>query len=102
MGWGQDQVKLDRANVALRKAEAAAAGQDYPTAVERYTDVLAALPAGRSAEARSIRLEKAKAQMLAKQLPEAHADLKALSDEFAADPGTLVVPRAGEMLFRLR
>jgi hypothetical protein len=47
---------------------------------------MAALPEGRSGEARKIRLEKAKAQMLRKQLPEANADLKLLVDELAADP----------------
>ncbi len=86
MGPGQDQVKLDAAAAQVRAAETAAADQDYPTAVDRYDDALKALPAGRTAEARKIRLEKAKAQMLARKLPEAHADLKALVDELAADP----------------
>jgi len=85
-GAGQDYVKLDEASKLLRAAEAAAAGQDYATAVEKYNEALAALPAGRTAEGRKIRLERAKAQMLAKQLPDANADLKTLVDELAADP----------------
>ena len=86
MGPGQDQQMLDAAADHVRAAEKAAADQDYPAAVDRYEEALKALPAGRTAEARKIRLEKAKAQMLAKKLPDAHADLKALVDELSADP----------------
>lgn len=85
-GAGQDYVMLDGASRQLRAAEARAAEEDYAAAVEKYNAALAALPPGRTAEARKIRLEKAKAQMLAKQLPDAHADLKTLVDELAADP----------------
>ncbi len=48
------------------------------------------LPPGHTAEAQCIRVERAKADMLAHRLPEAHAELQALSDELerdaAADP----------------
>ncbi|HET6574066.1 MAG TPA: hypothetical protein VFG68_10720 [Fimbriiglobus sp.] len=86
MGPGQDKLKLDAAAASIRAAEQAAKDNDYPAAVEQYDEALKALPAGRTAEARKVRLEKAKAQMLAKKLPEAHADLKALVDELSADP----------------
>ena len=86
LGAGQDYVKLDEASKLLRAAEQAAAEEDYAAAVEKYNEALAALPPGRTAETRKIRLERAKAQMLAKQLPDAHADLKTLVDELAADP----------------
>jgi hypothetical protein len=86
MGPGQDQRKLDAAAAHIRAAETAAKDNDYAAAVAEYDEALKALPAGRAAEARQLRLEKAKAQMLAKQLPEAHADLKALVDELAGDP----------------
>lgn len=86
MGPGQDQQKLDDVAVQVKAAEAAAAAEDYATAADRYADAIEALPAGRTAEARKLRLEKAKAQMLAKQLPEANKDLKALVDELEADP----------------
>lgn len=91
-GWvyhlsaGQDQKALDNASRFVTAAEAAAAAKDYALAVEKYDEALKALPAGRTAEARKLRLEKAKAQMLAKQLPEANADLRGLVDELAADP----------------
>src|SRR5579885_2801474 len=86
MGAGQERRKLDEVDRWVHAAEAAAAEKDYVAAVEKYDEALKALPAGRAAEGRAIRLEKAKAQMLAKQLPEAHGDLKALVDELAADP----------------
>jgi len=83
---GPRQEKLDAVARLIKEAEAAAADQDYVNAVDRYDEALKLLPEDRKAEARKVRLEKAKAQMLAKQLPEAHADLKALVDELATDP----------------
>jgi hypothetical protein len=86
MGPGQDQKALDDAARHLAAAESAVAEQRYAAAVTAYDEALRVLPAGRTADARKLRLEKAKAQMLARQLPEAHADLKGLVDEIAADP----------------
>jgi hypothetical protein len=86
LGPGQEQKALDETARHLRDAEKLAAGQQYAAAVGAYADALKALPEGRTAEARKIRLERAKAQMLAKQLPEAHGDLRGLVDELAADP----------------
>jgi hypothetical protein len=85
-GPGVDGRKLDAAAAHVRAAEAAAAESDFASAVEKYDEALKALPEGRTAEARKIRLERAKAQMLARQLPDAHSDLRALVDELAADP----------------
>ena len=98
MGPGQDQEKLDTSATHIRAAEKAAANEDYPAAVDQYDEALKALPEGRTAEARKIRLERAKAQMLAKQLPDAHADLRSLVDELtgdqAADPKLLADARS--------
>ena len=85
VGPGVERQKVDTAAAHLRAAEAAALAGDYALAVERYNDALTALPEGRAAESRKIRLERAKAQMLSKQLPDAHADLTGLVDELAAD-----------------
>jgi hypothetical protein len=85
VGPGVERQKLDTVSLHLRSAEAAAATGDYALAVDRYNDALKALPEGRTAEGRKIRLERAKAQMLARQLPDAHADLTTLVDELAAD-----------------
>ena len=86
LGPGQEQKALDETARHLRDAERLAADQQYASAVGAYADALKALPEGRTAEARKIRLERAKAQMLAKQLPEALGDLRGLVDELAADP----------------
>ena len=80
-----ERQKVDTAAAHLRAAEAAALAGDYALAVERYNDALTALPEGRTTESRKIRLERAKAQMLSKQLPDAHTDLTGLVDELAAD-----------------
>lgn len=83
---GPSREKVDTAAARVKEAEAAAADKNYADAVAKYEAALAALPGERKAEGRTIRLEKAKAQMLAKQLPDAHADLKGLVEELAADP----------------
>ena len=85
-GPGQDQMALDKAAAHVKAAEAAVADEDYLTAVEEYDLALAALPAGRTAESRKLRLEKAKAQMQGRQLEPAYNDLNALADELADDP----------------
>lgn len=85
-GPGVDQQKLDKVARHLAAADAAVAAEDYDTAIARYDEALSVLPSSRTAEARKIRLEKAKAQMLARQLPDAHAELRALVDELTADP----------------
>ncbi|HEX4609861.1 MAG TPA: hypothetical protein VH092_16815 [Urbifossiella sp.] len=86
-GPGVDGRKLDLVARHVRSAESAAADEDYLTAVDEYAAALKELPDGRTAEARRLRLERAKAQMLARQLPEAHGDLRALVDELSADAG---------------
>ena len=84
-GPGQDGMRLDDADVALRAAHDSAAAQKWADAVEDYDAALRLLPADRVADARRVRLERGKAQMMSKQLPEARADLEALVDELAAD-----------------
>jgi hypothetical protein len=84
-GPGQEQLLLDDTAGNLAAADRAVAAKDYAAAVEKYDEALRLLPAGRTGEARRIRLERAKAQMLAKKLPEAHEDLKALVEELRAD-----------------
>lgn len=83
---GPGHEKLDTAAARVKEAEQAAADKKYAEAVEKYEQALAALPSDRKADGRKIRLEKAKAEMLAKKLPDAHADLKGLVEELASDP----------------
>lgn len=85
-GPGVDGRKLDTVARHVKAAEAAAVAEDYFKAIDEYDAALKALPENRTAEARKIRLEKAKAQMLAQQLPDAHGELRSLVDEMTADP----------------
>jgi hypothetical protein len=86
-GPGQERVQLDDASRALEQADRAAAAGEWAKAVGLYDEALRLLPGGRVTEARRVRLEKAKAQMLARQLPTAHDDLKSLCVELQADAG---------------
>jgi hypothetical protein len=87
LGPGQARMTLDATAAQLAAADRCAGEKDYAAAVDKYDQALKLLPADRKADARRIRLERAKAMMLAKKLPEAHADLKALVDELQEDPG---------------
>ena len=84
-GPGQVGVKLDETAAKLAQAEQRAANKDYTGAVESYDEALKLLPAGSKAESYRIRVERAKAMMLASKLPEAHADLQSLVEELQGD-----------------
>ena len=84
-GPGQERLRLDDAADHLREADRHAAHEEWAEAAESYDQALRLLPADRVQDARRIRLERAKAQMLARQLPAAHADLKALVEELKED-----------------
>lgn len=98
LGPGQARTALDSTAARLAEADRRAAEKNYAAAVEAYDDALKLLPAGHQAEGRKVRLERAKAMMLAHKLPEAHADLKVLVEELqddpAADPGMLAAARS--------
>jgi hypothetical protein len=97
-GPGQDRLKLDDVAGLVRQAEHHVAQEEWASAVERYDEALRLLPGERVREARRLRLERAKAQMLAKKLPEAHADLQnlvaELSENAAEDPALLAEARS--------
>lgn len=83
-GPGQDRLKLDDVDAIVRDATAHVAAERWPEAVTAYESALATLPAERIDVARRLRLERAKAQMLAAQLPVARADLAQLVDDLLA------------------
>jgi hypothetical protein len=99
-GPGQDRMRGDRAAEAVSRAEAAASkarataaksGDDaaralWADAEEAYGEAIELLPQGSAAEARRLRLERAKAQMFVGKLPDARRDLAGLVDEVAGDP----------------
>jgi hypothetical protein len=85
-GPGQERMQLDAVAALLAKAEGCTAEKQWAEAVGAYEEALKSLPPGKEAEGRRVRLEKAKVQMLASQLPAAHHDLKALCEELQDDP----------------
>ena len=80
-GPGQRDLRLDDVDHHLATAQTCAGQQEWESAVAAYDAALQLLPADLSLQTGQVRLERAKAQMLAKQLPVAHRDLKALVDE---------------------
>jgi hypothetical protein len=85
-GPGQELLKSDAAAGHLAAAATAAADGDHKAAIAAYDSALTALPAGALAEARQVRLARAKERLPSGQLPEAHDELVALFAELAADP----------------
>src|SRR5262245_37556639 len=84
-GPGQERLQMDAVAAVLATADHHAARADWADAAEKYDEALKMLPPENVARARRIRLERAKAQMLARKLPTAHEDLKVLVDELAGD-----------------
>ncbi|HXG08633.1 MAG TPA: hypothetical protein VNK04_02495 [Gemmataceae bacterium] len=97
-GPGQERMLLDDVARILAQADRHAAEGEWALADEKYEEALRLLPPTRVAEGRRIRLERAKAQMLARKLPIAHQDLKGLVEEMqddpAADPKVLAEARS--------
>ena len=85
LGPGQQRMVLDQAADALRQAEDYAQGEQWAQAVVAYDLALNNLAAEDVDASRRIRLEKAKAQMLAAELPAASKDLKSLVDEMVEE-----------------
>jgi hypothetical protein len=103
-GPGQEALRLDDAGEAIERGrEAAAKARDvaakegdaaarvhWAEADEAFGEALSLLPKERVAEARSVLLERAKAQMQTSQLPEARVVLEGLVEELSAarpEPG---------------
>lgn len=86
LGPGQTLVQLDRSDELIRKAASAGTMGQHEIAVTAYNEALATLPSESIETSRQIRLELAKEQMLAGQLPEARSSLEGLLDELEEDP----------------
>jgi hypothetical protein len=84
-GPGQDRLESDRLNRMLQEARRSVDQQHWDLAVEQFDAILGDLPADKSTEARQLTLEKAKAQMMAAQLPEARESLESLLDDLRDD-----------------
>lgn len=86
-GPGQDRLVLDEASRILAEAGALAKDEEWSRAELKYDEALALLPLENETEIRRCRLERAKAQMQIKKLPEAHRDLKILVEDLRSDRG---------------
>jgi hypothetical protein len=105
LGPGQERVQLDdaaraaaEARAHVRAAEALTAADvldtaaadiaaEWALAVAGFERALDLLPAGHDAARRALVLERARARMLCSELPRANAELAALVEELADDPG---------------
>jgi hypothetical protein len=96
-GPGQEKLLLDDVAKLLRQADQHVAAEEWSQAISLYDDALNRLPGKYVAETRRLRLERAKAWMYDKKLPQAHDDLTSLVDELksdaAADPAMLAEAR---------
>ena len=84
-GPGQEKMELERINSMMQEARASLQSEDWGTAVEQFDAVLAELPADKKSESEGLILEKAKAQMMAAQLPQAREALQTLLDDVRQD-----------------
>jgi hypothetical protein len=84
-GPGQDALRRDDSARWLKRALAAEKACDPAAAIENYTAALDALPGNAVAENRRIRLARARARMLARELPTAERELGDLFREIESD-----------------
>ncbi len=77
-GPGQDRMEMDRIDRIITNARHHVSEKNWEQAVEQYDTVLASLPAENKTQIHKVTLEKSKAQMMAKKLPEARKALETL------------------------
>ncbi|MCA9199915.1 MAG: hypothetical protein KDA87_20385 [Planctomycetales bacterium] len=85
-GPGQKRMIQDQAASAIAAGDAAVEAEQWSNAVKQYEVALSLLPKEKVSAVRQLRIEKAKAQMMASELPAASQDLKSLVDEMVEDP----------------
>lgn len=98
-GPGQERLRCDRADESMRRAQSLAfqaqelarekgddaAKDSWKRAQDACSEALALLPNDKLAEQRTLRLERAKAQMFTGELPDARREFEALVEELSAD-----------------
>ena len=84
-GPGQEKLEVDRISGLLRQARQSAEAKQFTKAVDLFDEALGEMPSEKITESRVITLEKAKAQMMASQLPKARASLESLLSEVRTD-----------------
>jgi hypothetical protein len=81
LGPGQELQKQDVLNGNLRQARLNVEAENWADAIDYFDDAIAGLSENEVDLHQQLRLEKAKAQMMDSQLPEARLALEALMDE---------------------
>jgi hypothetical protein len=81
LGPGQELRNYDTVNQQVEQARTQVSHEKYSEALTSFDQAMAAIPEERTDLNRQLRLEKAKTQMLDKQLPEARLALESLMDE---------------------
>lgn len=84
-GPGQEKLEIDRISGLLNVARHNVEQGLWTDAVQTFDSALAELPGEKVNEARAVTLEKAKAQMMAAQLPEARESLQSLLTDMRSD-----------------
>jgi hypothetical protein len=97
-GPGQDLVIQDEVARLLEAADRAAAERDWDRCVTRLDQALAAAGDCARVDRRRIRLERAKAKMQDRQLPQAHEELAGLVEELERDPDPPLLAEARRAL----
>ncbi len=87
-GPGQEKMEIDRISQMMKDARQTVADEDWPEAVKQFDAILAELPAEKTVESRQLMLEKAKAQMMAAELPKARKSLQSLLEDVRQDEGS--------------
>ncbi len=85
LGPGQEKMELDRINDTLRSARLCVEQENWSQAVAKYDEALSEMPSDRTVQTREVLLEKAKSQMMAKELPKARQALETLLGEVRGD-----------------
>lgn len=80
-GPGAKQMELDQVDSILAQARKNFQEKNYVVALDKFDEALAKMPSERVKDSLAIRLEKAKLQMISRQLPEARNALEGLLEE---------------------
>lgn len=83
---GKKLQRLDEIDHLVGQARYSVEQDEWDQAVGQFDEALSLVPQDMVGESRQIMLEKCKAQMMAKQLPQAHSTLEGLLTDMLAEP----------------
>ena len=83
---GKRLQTLDQVDQVLTQAKLSAADENWEIALAKYEEALTLIPPEMKQENRRVMLEKCKAQMMHRQLPQAHGNLQTMLDDMLQEP----------------